>query len=127
YAVMRKHGLTHYTEELGPEDWRVWCYADTAVQATADTDFAAVADRPPAAASPSDDVAGRGVRNLEPPEPMMRALAALDPRPPGRTLVQRTVRVPQFLLPLLEERGFTWEIREQSAELVRVFIRRRTA
>jgi uncharacterized protein (DUF2249 family) len=127
YAVMRKHGLTHYTEELGPEDWRVWFYADTAVQATADTDFAAVADRPPAAASPSDDVVVLDVRNLEPPEPMMRTLAALEQLPPGGTLVQLNVRVPQFLLPLLEERGFTWEIREQSAELVRVFIRRRTA
>jgi hypothetical protein len=43
--------------------------------------------------------------------------------PPGRTLVQINVRVPQFLIPKLEERGFTYEVREQSAGLVRIFIR----
>jgi uncharacterized protein (DUF2249 family) len=67
------------------------------------------------------------VRDLEPPEPMVRTLAALEELPPGGTLLQINVRVPQFLLPRLEERGFTYEIREQAPDLVRVFIRHGTA
>ena len=58
---------------------------------------------------------------------MVRTLEALESLPEGHTLVQLNVRVPQFLLPQLEERGFTYEIREQSPDLVRVFIRRRRA
>ena len=63
------------------------------------------------------------VRGLEPPEPMVRTLEALAAMPRGKTLVQLNVRVPQFLLPKLEERGFSCEIREQSKDLVRLFIR----
>lgn len=63
------------------------------------------------------------VRGLEPPEPMVRTLAALESLPPDGTLVQINVRVPRFLLPRLEEMGYRYEIREQSADLVRLFIR----
>jgi len=126
YAVMRKQGLAHHTEELGPEDWRVWFFPDgiePAIVAEENTPVQGAADDAPA----EDGVVVLDVRGLEPPEPMMRTLAALEQLPPGGTLVQLNVRVPQFLLPLLEERGFTYEVREQSADLVRVFIRRRAA
>ena len=140
YAVMRRQGLAHYTEELGPEDWRVWFYpdefplpcdrSDAAAGANDAAKATATVDSPPnvaSAVSAEDDVVILDVRDLEPPEPMMRTLAALEQLPPGGTLVQLNVRVPQFLLPLLDERGFTYEVREQDADLVRVFIRRRTA
>lgn len=138
YAVMRRQGLAHYTEELGPEDWRVWFYPDELPLSCDRPDTGANASAEPPAPGDSatntasardaeDDVVILDVRDLEPPEPMMRTLAALEQLPPGGTLVQLNVRVPQFLLPLLDERGFTYEIREQDAELVRVFIRRRTA
>jgi len=74
---------------------------------------------------PEDDVVILDVRGLEPPEPMMRTLEAAERLPAGGTLVQINVRVPQFLLPQLEARGFTYEVREQGPDLVRVFIRRR--
>lgn len=122
YAVMAKQGFSHYTEELGDEDWRVWFYsAEDRPKAGSDSAVA-----PP---SKEDPEAGEGVvmldvRDLEPPEPMVRTLAALEQLPPGGTLVQINARVPQFLLPLLLERGFTYEVREQGPNLVRVFIRR---
>jgi len=72
------------------------------------------------------DVVVLDVRDLEPPEPMVRTLEALERLPAGATLVQINVRVPQFLLPRLEERGFTYEVREQAPDLVRVFIRRKS-
>jgi uncharacterized protein (DUF2249 family) len=119
YRVMAKHGFAHWTERLADDDWRVWFYPTEA----------AAAPEPPtggegAPEAPVDTVV-LDVRGLEPPEPMARTLAALERLPAGATLVQVNVRVPQFLLPRLEELGFEYEIREQSQELVRIFIRRR--
>jgi uncharacterized protein (DUF2249 family) len=116
YTVMRRHGLTHWTESRADDDWLVWFYpaADSAAQ---DVPSA------PAAVSAAEDVVVLDVRGLEPPEPMERTLAALATLPQGSTLVQLNVRVPKFLLPLLEERGYTYEIREQD-DVVRLFIRR---
>lgn len=124
YAVMRRQGLAHHTEHLDDEDWRVWFFpADDA----ADPDSAPGPNDTGAETSPSpgdDGVVILDVRGLEPPEPLMRTLAALETLPAGGTLVQLNVRVPQFLLPILEERGFRHEIREQHPDLVRLFIRR---
>lgn len=118
YGVLGKQGLAHYTEQLADDDWRVWFHREAA--------------RPPEDAAPPPrahddaDVVVLDVRGLEPPEPMVRTLEALERLPRGKTLVQINVRVPQFLLPKLAERGFVHEVREQSADLVRIFIRHTT-
>ena len=151
YAVMARQGLAHWTEKLAEDDWRVWFYAED--EAGEDTGSARPAEsaatgfeaqpaeqgpsqpevtpgaRPSpegddAAAEAGDDVVVLDVRGMEPPEPMVHTLAALERLPAGGTLVQINVRVPQFLLPELEARGFSYEIREQEPGLVRVFIRR---
>src|SRR5690606_4371077 len=85
---------------------------------------AAAPGEPDGAMQSEGDVVVLDVRYLEPPEPMVRTLEALEQLPAGATLVHINVRVPRFLLPRLEERGFTYEVREQGPELVRVFIRR---
>lgn len=125
YAVMAKQGFDHYTEQLGDDDWRVWFYPagnpPTVQQSVAQTKHREVG------AAGDWDVVVLDVRDLEPPEPMARTLEALEQLPPGATLVQLNVRVPQFLLPQLEERGFTYDVREQEPDLVRVFIRRAAA
>jgi hypothetical protein len=54
---------------------------------------------------------------------MVRTLEALAAMPRGKTLVQINVRVPQYLLPKLTERGFVYDVREQGPDLVRMFIR----
>ncbi len=125
YAVLAKQGLSHHTERLAADDWRVWFYApeDAGAASTAASPSSA-AEAEAADAGAEDDVVVLDVRGLEPPEPMVRTLAALESLPPDATLVQINVRVPRFLLPLLEERGFTHEVREQEPDLVRVFIRR---
>lgn len=126
YNVMAKQGFEHYTEALGDEDWRVWFYplATASVPSTAATTPAGPAR---AAGEADPGVIVLDVRDLEPPEPMVQTLEALERLPPGGTLLQLNVRVPQFLLPLLEERGFVYDIREQAPDLVRVFIRHRGA
>lgn len=128
YAVLGKQGFLHWTEHRGDEDWVVWFYRSPVEQA--DTAAAAGSSgAPDGTAAPDGEIeAGDGavvldVRGMEPPEPMVRTLAALDTLPRGETLVQINVREPRFLLPQLEERGFVYEVREQAEDLVRVFIR----
>ncbi|HEU4613501.1 MAG TPA: DUF2249 domain-containing protein [Kofleriaceae bacterium] len=118
YGVLAKHGLGHATEQLGPEDWRVWFHHDDAATAPEPREIAS--DMPA-----DGDVIVIDVRGLEPPEPMVRTLEALAEMPRGKTLVQINVRVPQYLLPKLAERGFTYEVREQGPDLVRLFVRHR--
>lgn len=52
------------------------------------------------------------VRGLAPPEPLERTLAALAELPDDRRLLQVNDRVPAFLLPLLDERGYRYSIGE---------------
>ncbi|HET9983780.1 MAG TPA: DUF2249 domain-containing protein [Longimicrobiales bacterium] len=141
YAVLGKQGLGHWTERFADDDWRVWFYPEESA-GRADAAPAVRAAGPPAGSAPQgapaasagapdaprpapeDDVVVLDVRGLEPPEPMQRTLEALATLPPGKTLVQINVREPRFLLPLLTERGWTYEVRPQGDELVRTFIRR---
>lgn len=119
YAVLGKRGLTHFTECLGVEDYRVWFYRCAPSAPPPDGQPTAPGEAP----AEAEDLVLLDVRGLEPPEPMVQTLEALAVLPRGKTLVQLNVRIPQFLLPKLEERGFQYEIREQSADLVRLFIR----
>ena len=124
YAVMGKQGFLHWTETLAPDDWRVWFYR--ADEAPAPAASAPVEDGDGgAAADGGEGVVVLDVRGLDPPEPMVRTLAALEALPPGGTLVQLNVRTPQFLLPRLDELGWEYEVREPGDGPVRVFIRRR--
>jgi len=117
YPVLAKRGLAHVTERLAADDWRVWFHHGASVAPAPDT------PAPPAAPDIDGDVIVLDVRGLEPPEPMVRTLEALAGLPRGATLVQLNVRVPQYLLPKLVERGFTYDVREQGPDLVRLFIR----
>jgi uncharacterized protein (DUF2249 family) len=118
YDVMKRRGFTHWTECRSPDDWVVWFFTEQ----PADSGSAALRDAP--LDDLPEDAVVLDVRGLEPPEPMVRTLAALETLPAGATLVQINARVPQFLIPMLEERGFQYEVREQNPDLVRLFIRR---
>lgn len=114
YRVLGKQGFEHATEQLGEEDWRVWFHRASASMGDATA-------RPEPSPVDDPDAIVLDVRDLEPPEPMVRTLDALSRLPRGKTLVQINARVPQFLLPKLRQRGFSYEIREH-ADVVRVFI-----
>jgi uncharacterized protein (DUF2249 family) len=131
YAVLRKHGFEHWTERLSDDDWIVWFYRPGTVPTGGD---GAQGDRGqgesvpgpgPAAPDPADGVVVLDVRGLDPPEPMLRTLKALETLPPDHTLVQINVKEPRFLLPQLAELGFVYDVREQEPGLVRVLIRRK--
>jgi len=123
FTVLGKRGFVHETRAHAADDWSVWFWRSTTAG------VAAVS--PAAMAGESDDIPADDertvyldVRGFDPPEPLMRTLAALDTLGPGRTLVQINSRVPQFLLPMLSERGFTWEIDDSRPDRVLVRISR---
>jgi uncharacterized protein (DUF2249 family) len=106
YMVLGKQGFSHWTERFADDDWRVWFYRGDL-------------DR-----TDGEDLVILDVRGLEPPEPMTRTLEALEQLPDGKALLQVNARVPQFLLPLLEERGFEYVIVSEQPNEVRGLIRR---
>ena len=130
FAVLAKRGFVHVAESYAPDDWCVWFHRPAA--AVPDD---APTPRPVPVSTVSDD-ATRGamgdstldvtidVRGLTPPQPLQRTLEALETLPRGATLLQVNDRVPQFLLPLLHERGFTFAVDPSDDGVVRVRIRR---
>lgn len=92
-----------YLQE-GPEEFRV--------QITKTAEVSAPAPRPigalPTVASGDIDV-----RGLEPPEPLVRILAAMERLDAGQTLRARTDREPCHLLREAEQRGFRQDCQAQ--------------
>ena len=60
------------------------------------------------------------VRSLGPPEPLAKTLETLADRSDDTVLIQRNDRVPQFLYPKLENRGYAYETVEHDDEVVTV-------
>ena len=132
-TLLGRRGFLFESAEVGPGDWWVWFWREG--MAGLGARHSALGEEPGALAprverdeaaveeAPGDVLLD--VRGLEPPEPMVRTLAALEALPPGRTLIQVNVRAPQFLLPILAERGFVWEIDESESGRVLVRIRHR--
>lgn len=129
YAVMSKQGFEFVTERHTGDDWSVWFRRrnGATIQDHSGPKEAATEPRQaaPAPDPQTDEIVILDVRGLEPPEPMVLTLAALESLPRGSTLLQINVRVPEFLLPRLDELGFDHEVRRQSEDLVRIFIRHR--
>ena len=121
YAALARFGFAHWTRKISDDDWEVWFYRGSLTET----------EVPPAqqamlAPVPSTDNATivLDVRGLEPPEPMQRTLEILETLPVGGTLMQINSRVPQFLLPLLEERGFEYTKMSEAGGVVTGLIRR---
>jgi uncharacterized protein (DUF2249 family) len=125
FTVLGKRGFAHESRAHASDDWSVWFWRET--PASGDSPSAAPShvtrdDVSPEVPADDDRAIYLDVRGLNPPEPMVRTLAALESLPAGCTLVQINRRVPQFLLPVLAERGFAWEIDESRAGRVLVRI-----
>lgn len=65
-------------------------------------------------------------RGLEPPEPMMRTLAALEKLERGQTLVIVNDRRPMFLFEQLDELGYLYLTEQQDDGSYKVTISKKT-
>jgi uncharacterized protein (DUF2249 family) len=119
YDVLGRRGFAHGTERRAPDDWWVWFYRAAEPRPAE--------PRPEPAAAPAPAAAGRtvlDVRGLEPPQPMLRVLEAIERLGPRDTLEVHHDRRPVFLYPQLEDRGFVHETDEPEPGRVRILIRR---
>ena len=102
FSVLGSKGFTHEEREIGGGDWEVlFSPADSPAEPS---DPAAPAD----AGDWPDPARVMDNRDLDPPEPMVRILAATEEMQPGEVLDALLCREPMFLLPELAKRGHGW-------------------
>lgn len=100
--VLDSRGFTHESKELDDGDWEVVFSPSDATGKDAD------------AAPPADEsvwpspVQHLDNRDLDPPEPMVRILAATEAMAHGEVLSALLCREPIFLFPELAKRGHSW-------------------
>lgn len=111
YAVLGKRGFDHAARDIGGGDWEVLFTPGTAAATAAGSQRGQTA-QPTAksVASPGWPAPSRHLdnRDLDPPEPLVRTLAAVEEMGPGEVLSVLLCREPVFLLPKLGERGHEW-------------------
>ncbi len=106
FNVLGSRGFSHEAKELEGGDWEI--LFRPAEQSTS-------APGAPPAAAPSTDgpdwpdpIQQLDNRELDPPEPMVRILAATEAMKQDEVLAALLCREPTFLLPELAKRGHAW-------------------
>lgn len=126
FHVLEAQGFSHQVRETSSGDWEVL------FSRTRETKLTSASSRA-CSQSPNLSSARRGksvqvidvdTRGLEPPQPLVSILEALDDLPESGELRARTSRRPMHLLPALEERGFQGRCEEQSDGSFVTYIRR---
>ncbi|MGH9770577.1 MAG: DUF2249 domain-containing protein [Candidatus Acidiferrales bacterium] len=104
FSVLGSKGFSHEAKELGGGDWEVLFsppQTAAAMDAVPQAATAHISDWP-------DPVQQLDNRELDPPEPMVRILAAIEAMKEGEVLSALLCREPIFLLPELAKRGHAW-------------------
>jgi uncharacterized protein (DUF2249 family) len=101
--VLGSKGFSHEAKPIGGGDWEVLFRPAQAAVAPAGSPAPSTdGSEWPAPAQHMDN------RDLDPPEPMVRILAATEAMKPGEVLSALLCREPTFLLPELAKRGHRW-------------------
>ncbi|HEU4548276.1 MAG TPA: DUF2249 domain-containing protein [Rhizomicrobium sp.] len=118
--VLGSKGFTYQATEIAGGDWQV-LFSPSGEPATDAAQPAADAAIPPAWPDPAQHMDNR---DLDPPEPMVRILAATEEMAPGEVLSALLCREPIFLFPELAKRGHAWRGNfEADGKTYRVLIR----
>lgn len=102
FRVMAGRGFDHVAREIEGGDWEVLF---TPQKEAAQVETSADADRPETWPDPFLHL---DLTDLDPPEPMVRILAAVEELGPGGVLFALLSREPLFLFPELTKRGHQW-------------------
>lgn len=103
FHVLGSKGFTHEATELAGGDWEVLFTPLQSV--TAVNPVPAIANDTTEWPEPDQHLDNR---ELDPPEPMVRILAAIETLQHGEVLSALLCREPMFLFPELEKRGHQW-------------------
>lgn len=125
FGMLGSKGWQHWIEKAEKDNWVIWFIKTndkTPVPQISDAEKEAAhlqKDRPELRErlSVSGDKWILDVRNMEPPEPMQLTLEVISKLPEKTSLVQINERTPQFLFPLLAERGYEYEVKESGTEV----------
>ncbi len=123
FGLMSQRGYTHAEREIGGGDWEV-TFSPAANGGAQTHTAAAGAAAPPAAKSAPQPFLD--VRGLPPPEPMQRALEAVEALGAGESMVLLTDREPTLLHQELARRSHAYSC-ESSADGWRTTIRHGTS
>lgn len=104
FQVLGARGFQPAAREIGGGDWEV---IFTPV-ATAEAAPVPAAAKPAADGDWPEPVSEDDCRDLDPPEPMVRTLEAVERLAPGQTVAALLPREPVFLFEELEARGHEW-------------------
>jgi uncharacterized protein (DUF2249 family) len=102
FGVMADRGFRHEEAELDGGEWEVLFTPVAAAPGAVEPAGEASDGEWP------DPVVELDNRDLDPPEPMVRILAAAEELAPGQTLSALLPREPLFLFPELARRGYAW-------------------
>jgi len=102
--VLESKGFVHEAKELEGGEWEVLFRPSKAAAADGDAGTVLPMDN---SAWP-EPVQQLDNRDLDPPEPMVRILAAIETMKQGEVLSALLCREPMFLLPELAKRGHHW-------------------
>lgn len=118
FQVMANRGFDHEAREVEGGDWDVLFTPGKETIAVATSPDA---DRPEIWPDPSSYL---DLADLDPPEPMVRILAAADRLEPGEVLFALLSREPLFLFPELTKRGYRWAGNfDATGEAYRILVR----
>ncbi|KQZ99874.1 universal stress protein [Mesorhizobium sp. Root157] len=102
--VLGSRGFEHEMRELGGGDWEVLFSPSATAPKSAEVDVPEIGDQ----GTWPEPLRHMDNRNLDPPEPMVRILAATEEMAPGEVMSALLCREPIFLLPELAKRGHAW-------------------
>lgn len=122
YEVLGKRGFLSWARRFAADNWEVFFFRSaTSMGNVAEENASPSAghvDVEPTASMVID------VRELVPPQPLMRIMDALAQLQPGQTLLVHHVRRPVYLYPRLAEQGCTHVTREVALGCVEILIRK---
>ncbi len=104
FAVMANRGFSASDRALDGGDWEVLFSPVAGMQA----EVGLATGSSPSALSWGDPIEELNLVDLEPPEPMVRILEALEDLKPGDVLFALLAREPVFLFPELAKRQHEW-------------------
>ena len=126
YGVLAKKGFDHAAREVGGGDWEVLFTPTSAAVAAQGRPGEPGGEN---AATPGwpEPLRHLDNRDLEPPEPLVRTLAAVEELQPGEVLSALLCREFVFLLPKLRERGHEWQgAFEEDGKTYKLLVRKGT-
>jgi uncharacterized protein (DUF2249 family) len=103
--VLGSRGFEHEMRELDGGDWEVLFSPSNAAPRPAKVDAPVIGDH----GTWPEPLRNMDNRDLDPPEPMVRILAATEEMAPGEVMSALLCREPIFLLPELAKRGHAWK------------------